>query len=224
MPISQQLIWTWASHCCTPLYSSAACAKNSFCMRVMGGILRMSMRMRMNAGVTRAKSEGWHVWLNMYIVLFVYYSHNLYEWKKNFELSSQVYQKLTSTQLFIYLYFLVFSFFLRVCTCIYFWIFMYLHLLIFSNRVFFKRNSCNRVSITFNISVLIFKKINFSNFLLPVRVCRWFKMIQAFEKRLSTEAELHGIESSHRASVENCVFFWCVQFSMGWTSSLGWSK
>ena len=55
-PISQQLIWTWASHCCAPLHNAA-----SFCMRVIGHIVRVSVRMQMNAGVTRAMREGWHV-------------------------------------------------------------------------------------------------------------------------------------------------------------------
>ena len=32
-----------------------------FCVQVMGHIVRMSVRMRMNAGATRARGEGWHV-------------------------------------------------------------------------------------------------------------------------------------------------------------------
>ena len=55
----------------------------------------------------------------------------------------------TSTQFFIYLYLLVFSFFLRVCTCIYLKFFMYLHLLsVFTNRLLFPKNSFNRVFIS----------------------------------------------------------------------------
>ena len=57
----------------------------------------------------------------------------------------------TSTQFFIYLYLLVFSFFLRVCTCIYLKFFMYLHLLsVFTNRLLFPKNSFNRVFISIN--------------------------------------------------------------------------
>ena len=55
----QQLIWIWAS----PHHSAAACA-NSSCMRVMGHIERVSVRMRMNAGDTRAMREGWNVWIH----------------------------------------------------------------------------------------------------------------------------------------------------------------
>ena len=40
-------------------------------------------------------------------------------------------------------------------------------------------------------------------------------MIPAFEKSLSTGAELHRIESSRRASVDNCVLFFNAQNSMG---------
>ena len=58
--------------------------------------------------------------------------------------------------------------------------------------------------------IIIFKSciINLfqkNSFLLSVRLHRWFKMIPALEKSLSTGAELG--KSSRRASVDNCVLF-----------------
>ena len=52
----QQLIWTWAS----PHHSATEYA-NSCCVQVMGHILWVSVKTRMNADVTRAMCEGWHV-------------------------------------------------------------------------------------------------------------------------------------------------------------------
>ena len=56
-PVMQRLTWMWAC----PHHSAAACA-NSFWMRVMGPIVLVSVRMQINAGVTRTMHEGWHVW------------------------------------------------------------------------------------------------------------------------------------------------------------------
>ena len=58
-PVMQQLIWMWAS----PRHSAVACP-NSSCMRVMGHIVWVSVRMQMNGGDTRAMCEGSHVCLH----------------------------------------------------------------------------------------------------------------------------------------------------------------